>query len=135
MVKQPAISRARGVRQGDQLSSYLFLIVAEGLTRLADEAVRNKLIRGLGPSEECRVSLIQYADDTIFFCEARKKQLRKLTFIWNLFEWTSGLKVIKEKTKLFYTGCSENKGIRLAKILDCKVGTFPTKYLGLPPFQ
>ncbi len=67
-----------------------------------------------------------------FFCEARKTQLRNLRFIWQLFEWASGLKVNKEKTELFYTGRSAHKGSLLANILVCKVETFPTKYLGLP---
>ncbi len=88
----------RGVRQGDPLSPYLFLLVAEGLARMTEAAVSNNLIYGVGPTAECRVTIIQYSDDTLFFCATRKKFLRNLKFIWLLFEWASGLSVNMDKT-------------------------------------
>ncbi len=122
----------RGLRQGDPLSPLLFLLVAEGLTRLVDKAVSNDLLRGVGPSRTCKVSCIQYADDTVFFCEAKKRQVANLLFVWQLFEWASGLKVNLPKSELFYLGQVEQKGERLAEILGCKLSSFPIRYLGLP---
>ncbi|OAY73468.1 hypothetical protein ACMD2_19577 [Ananas comosus] len=42
------------------------------------------------------------------------------------------MKVNKEKSELFYTGQVEGKARSLADLLECNVGTLPTKYLGLP---
>lgn len=75
-----------GVRQGDPLSPFLFLLVADCMARLADKAISNNLIKGLGPKDARRVTIIQFADDTFFFCEAKKRYLRNLKFLWQLFE-------------------------------------------------
>lgn len=37
----------RGIRQGDPLSPYMFILAAEVLTRLFIEAKKNKLISGI----------------------------------------------------------------------------------------
>ncbi len=126
------IKTRRGLRQGDPLSPYLFLLVAEGLARLLNEAVSNGLVKGVGPSAEAKVALVQYADDTFFFCEAKGKQVKNLRFVWHLFEWASGLKINLNKTELYYFGANEARGGGLAEMLGCKRGYLPTKYLGLP---
>lgn len=55
------------VRQGDPLSPYLFLLVAECLARLTEKAERSNLLTGIRPTRESSVALIQYADNTLFF--------------------------------------------------------------------
>lgn len=97
------IKTKRGVRQGDPLSPFLFLLVAECLARMTTVTFNNNLLKGLGPSEASRISIIQFADDTFFFCEAKKRYIRNLKFLWQLFKWATGMKVNKEKSELFYT--------------------------------
>ncbi|KAL6562915.1 hypothetical protein OROHE_005502 [Orobanche hederae] len=57
----------RGIRQGDPLSPFLFLIIAEGLNALVGRAVERDLLRPVEVGRE-RVSIfhLQYADDTLF---------------------------------------------------------------------
>ncbi|XP_071713330.1 uncharacterized protein [Rutidosis leptorrhynchoides] len=58
----------RGVRQGDPLSPFLFILAAEGLNLLAKAAVRNTMFEGVEIGvEKIPISHLQYADDTIFF--------------------------------------------------------------------
>ncbi len=107
----------KGLRQGDPLSPFLYWLVAEGLARLVDKAVGNHLRRGIGPTEEAKVAIIQYADDTIFFCEAKKRQIRSLRFMWQIFEWALGLKINRNKKELFYLGSGATRGEILVEII------------------
>ncbi|XP_071695504.1 uncharacterized mitochondrial protein AtMg01250-like [Rutidosis leptorrhynchoides] len=58
----------RGVRQGDPLSPFLFILVAKGLNVLTKKAVRNRCFSGVEIGrDKILISHLQYADDTIFF--------------------------------------------------------------------
>jgi len=59
----------RGLRQGDPLTPFLFLIVAEGLTGLMRKAKSSGIFKGVEVgSQKVQVDLLQFADDTLFFC-------------------------------------------------------------------
>jgi len=84
---------SRGLRQGDPLTPFLFLVVAEGLTGLVREAVKANLLTGLKVGrKETLMSLLQFADDTLFFCEDSFTNVVTLKAILRGFELASGLK-------------------------------------------
>lgn len=61
----------RGLRQGDPLSLFLFNVVAEGLNILVKRANELGIIKGVEVgSRRINVSYLQFADDTLFLCEA-----------------------------------------------------------------
>ncbi|XP_068474709.1 secreted RxLR effector protein 78-like [Phaseolus vulgaris] len=84
---------SRGLRQGDPLAPFLFLVVAEGLTGLVREAVKANLLTGLKIGRKgTLMSLLQFADDTLFFCEDSFINVVTLKAILRGFELASGLK-------------------------------------------
>ena len=128
---------ARGLRQGDPLSLYLFVLGMDILSRLINEAMeRNFLsgckIGGVGEEEELELSHLLYADDTMLFCKDNPNNLAFLGWILMWFEAFSGLKINLGKSKIFLIGGRENVEGLMAE-LGCKVGLVPTTYLGPPP--
>ncbi|XP_071718492.1 uncharacterized mitochondrial protein AtMg01250-like [Rutidosis leptorrhynchoides] len=77
----------RGVRQGDPLSPYLFIIVAEGFNMLMKRAIESSLYKGLViGKDKVKLTHLQYADDTVFFEEWNKSNLRNLIKLLICFE-------------------------------------------------
>jgi len=58
----------RGLRQGDPLSPFHFLLAAEGLNVLMKVVVDSNLFTGynIGTQESIAISHLQFADDTLF---------------------------------------------------------------------
>ena len=63
----------RGLRQGDPLSPFPFVIGVEALSRMVKMAANASLIGGFSTADYCPlISHLQLADDTLIFCEANK---------------------------------------------------------------
>ena len=126
---------SKGLRQGDPLSPYLFVIRMEALSCLINRAVEGNYFAGsriaVGRGEDLVISHLLYADDTLIFCQANIEQLKYLSWILMWFEALSGLKINLNKSEVIPIGIVDNVE-ELASELGCKVGSLPTPYLGLP---
>ena len=125
----------KGLRQGDPVSPYLFVIGMEALSCLINHAGEGNYIAGsriaVGRGEDLVISHLLYADDTLIFCQANIEQLKYLSWILMWFEVLSGLKINLNKREVIPIGTVDNVE-ELASELGCKVGSLPTPYLGLP---
>ncbi|KAJ9707156.1 hypothetical protein PVL29_002241 [Vitis rotundifolia] len=126
---------SRGLRQGDPLSPYLFVIGMEALSRLIHRAVRGGFLSGCrikGRSGDgAEVSHLLFADDTLVFCEASQDQMAHLSWLLMWFEAISGLRINLDKSEILPVGRVENLEA-LALEVGCKVGRLPNSYLGIP---
>ncbi|RLN23448.1 hypothetical protein C2845_PM07G29970 [Panicum miliaceum] len=129
----PFFRTYQGLRQGDPLSPILFNLVADALSALLDKAVAKKHIVGvLDYLIQGGISHIQYADDTVIMIDGSDQSILNLKLILYCFEWLSGLKINFHKSEVFVFGADQNEKERMANMLNCKLGTFPMKYLGIP---
>ena len=93
----------RGVRQGDPLSPYLFVVVVETLAL----AIRqNEAIKGISIGKE-ETKLLQYADDTTVVLSDRDSA-RALFNLLEVFRKLSGLKINTSKTEGMWIGSLRN---------------------------
>lgn len=99
----------------------------------SSRAAAANLISGLKPAIGVpSVTHIQFADDTIIFCDANEHQVKNVKIIMLCFEAVPDLKVNFFKSELIAVGASDEQVLALADILGCKVGEFLASYLGLP---
>jgi hypothetical protein len=72
-----------------------------------------------------------YVDDTIFFLKADLKNVEDVMCALLAFEALSGIKINYAKTELIPIHLDDGETTQFAKLLGCKVFSFPIKYLGV----
>jgi len=124
----PWITVKRGLRQGDPMSPYLFLLVAGVLQALIrnDGTVRHPL----DPSQTCPI--LQYADDTLLLLRGDLADVSKVKHILDQFALATGLRINFHKSTAVPMHMDEQFAAQCVAALGCRQETFPQVYLGLP---
>ena len=125
----------KGLRQGDPLSPYLFVLGMEVLDALIWRVVAGRFLSRCciwgGRRPTLNISHLFFVDDTVIFCEAKKENLTHLSWTLFWFEAASGLRINLAKSEIIPVG-EVDEIDELAMELGCKVGPLPSQYLGLP---
>lgn len=126
----------RGLSQGDPLSPYLFLFIAEGLSHLILEANKNKRLSGMVCSNGPLISHLLFADNSLVFCKANEQELSYLKHILEIYEKASGESINYKKSSILFLKKKTNKDRKsfLSSILGVKSVEDFGKYLGIPSF-
>ena len=131
---QGMIHPTRGIRQGDPLSHFLFLLCTEGLHGLIQQATMSGDIKGYslcrhGP----KLTHLLFADDSLLFCKSTPEECGKVLDILNQYEVALGQKVNKSKTTIFFsTSTLEDARQEIKGMLGLQEISQYEKYLGLP---
>ncbi|MCI04470.1 RNA-directed DNA polymerase (Reverse transcriptase), partial [Trifolium medium] len=116
----------RGLRQGDPLSPFLFLIAAEGLGMLMNKAATiGRFVGYEFGNQGVRLSQLQFADDTLIMGPSTMENVAVIKATLHLFELILGLKVNFHKSRLVGIKVSTVWVREAAKVLNCKVGVIP----------
>ncbi|KAL0011163.1 hypothetical protein SO802_006271 [Lithocarpus litseifolius] len=128
------IHPSRGIRQGDPLSPYLFLLCAEGFTALLKEAESEGRIKGVSICRGApQITNLMFADDSLLFCQATRAEGETITEILQTYERASGQRINLEKSSAYFSSnTSDRQKGQILDVLGVKeVDRFET-YLGLP---
>jgi len=130
--KMPPFKPTHGLRQGDPLSPYLFILCMEKLSISINKVVLQGNwepihIINSGP----KLFHLLYADDILLFSKARNSQLRLISNLFNRFSHASRLKINLSKSRSFYSsGIPQAKINKLKSISGIRSTISLDKYLG-----
>jgi hypothetical protein len=124
----------RGLRKGDSLSPYLFIICVDGFSRLITQAQQESLIHGVKVAPTApETTHLFFADDSLLFCRATKEEATNMRNIIQRYQEASGQLVNMNKSKLIYSKRVPNTTIMdIAQILPMQMVEQFSKYLGMP---
>ncbi|XP_074322978.1 uncharacterized protein LOC141659936 [Apium graveolens] len=128
------ITPRKGLRQGDPLSPYLFLLYVEGLSNALDEASGNSSITGckICPTAPSVTHLL-FADDSFLFFQASVEKATNIKELLLSYETCSGQSVNFQKSGVYFSANVNNaKQDEISAILGVHNDLTKIKYLGLP---
>jgi len=123
----------RGVQQGDHLSPLLFVLAADFLQTILNNARRNNHLSLPLPLPHYEdFPILQYADDTVIFMKGDVTELNHLKELLHTFAESTRLKVNFDKSMMVPINIAEDRFDELATTFGCTKGSLPFTYLGLP---
>lgn len=124
----------RGIRQGDPMSPYIFILCSEVLSGLCRKAQEEKKLQGIRVATNSpRVNHLLFADDTLFFCRTNKRSITTLQRILALYEQASGQKINHLKSGITFSNHTpQDLKEKIKTELGIEKEGGSGKYLGCP---
>lgn len=126
------ITPERGLRQGDPLSPFVFILCAETLVHVMNRAEQRGEIHGMKLSKHCpAVQHLLFADDSFFLCRANLPEISEFLRCLKLYGNSSGQVINFQKSAITYGADPIMKRL-IAEMSGIKKEGGDGKYLGLP---
>ena len=128
------VKPTRGIRQGDPLSPYIFIMCSEVLSGLCNRAQEDGSLKGIKVARGSpRLNHLLFADDTIFFVKASQESSATLQALLTRYEKASGQYINVDKSSITFSKRTPGtlKQAVKSKLNISKEGGVG-KYLGLP---
>ncbi|XP_020254858.1 uncharacterized protein LOC109831820 [Asparagus officinalis] len=123
---------ARGLRQGDPLSPYLFFLGMEYLSRRLNTLKNDSLFKHHPKCSKLNITHIFFADDLLLFGKANIYSIAKLYDCLQEFSQVSGLEVNPNKCSVYFSGIDDRLKQQICTVLNFLEGVLPVRYLGMP---
>ncbi|GJT89436.1 RNA-directed DNA polymerase, eukaryota [Tanacetum coccineum] len=115
----------KGLKQGDPLSPFLFILVMESLHLLLNNILSAGLFKGIRINGSLTLSHLFYADDVVFIGKWDKANFITIVHVLKCFFLASGLKINIHKSKLMGIGISHEEVNTTANLIGCTTFTTP----------
>jgi hypothetical protein len=126
----------RGLRQGDPISPYLFLICAEAFSCLLNAADEDGRLEGVRVAKEASsFNHLMFTDDSLILLKVNEDSIVHLLQILELYESCSGQNVNIDKSSLVVSkNTKEREKKSMMEDLGITKEAPNEKYLGLPVY-
>lgn len=125
----------RGVRQGDPLSPFLFVLAQQVLTINLNQWIQQGQII---PYQQGRnvlpISHLLYADDVLIFSNGSNRSITAPMELLHTYERSSGQLINVEKSGFYIWAKAERRAVPISNITGIPRRNFPFTYLGVPMF-
>ncbi|XP_062074993.1 uncharacterized protein LOC133779000 [Humulus lupulus] len=122
----------RGLRQGDPLSSLLFVICMEYLSRILAKVACKHDFHFHYRCTELKLTHLCFADDIILFCRGDIISILRLLQGFKRFSGSSGLQANENKSAFYCHGMPEEEVKRIQFASGFSKSQLPFRYLGIP---
>ncbi|GJX72614.1 RNA-directed DNA polymerase, eukaryota, reverse transcriptase zinc-binding domain protein [Tanacetum coccineum] len=124
--------KGRGLRQGDPISSYLFTLM-EVFTLIMNSKIQQaKNFKYHVGCKEMKLTHLCFADDLLVLCHGNEESVIVIKEALDLFSKVSCLKPNINKSTIYFSNVDIGEKCRILNIMPLQVGSFPTRYLGVP---
>eukprot|EP00253_Pinus_taeda_P003035 PITA_03035 len=122
----------RGLRQGCPLSPLLFLLVAEGLSRLIHKARREEKVKGIEVEINLYITHLLFVDDILIFTNGNCSELKELKCIFDLFLKATRMQINSGKSQACIADFERRERNRMVNLFPFPIQPLeaPFKYLG-----
>ena len=125
---------SRGIRQGDPLSPYLFILCSEVVSGLCNRAQEDGSLKDIQVARVCPyINHLLFVDDTMFFLKSNKASRAALKNIMRRYKTASGQLINTEKSAITFSSktlADLKHTVKDDLQIQKEGGT--GKYLGLP---
>lgn len=122
----------RGLRQGDLLSPYLFVIAMNMLSLMLNKAASDLKIKYHQKCSKSKLTHLCFADDLLIFTEGSLSSVQNVLQVLREFELRSGLAVSVQKSSFFASGLTQQELDEIKVSTGMPNGLLPVRYLGVP---
>ncbi|KAJ0938354.1 putative RNA-directed DNA polymerase [Helianthus annuus] len=122
----------KGMRQGDPLSPFLFVVAMEALSCLLNKAREVGVVSGISlPNDGPHLSHLFFADDALILGKWDASNALNIVRVLRCFYACSGLRINLGKSNLYGIGVSDSELGAMADVVGCTPDSLPFRYLGL----
>nr|GEV38670.1 RNA-directed DNA polymerase, eukaryota, reverse transcriptase zinc-binding domain protein [Tanacetum cinerariifolium] len=121
----------KGLKQGDHLSPFLFLLIMDSLYLSFQNLVNEGLFKGVSVSSSLHLSHLFYADDVIFMGQWSETNINILVQALDCFYKALGLWMNLNKSKLMGITVEDELVSRVGIKMGCSTLKTPFSYLGI----
>lgn len=122
----------RGLRQGDPISPYLFVLCMEYLNRCLGELRQNKRFHYHPKCKRFNITHVCFADDLLLFSRGDASSVQQMMTVLEKFGAASGLKANQLKSCIYFGGVKQAIKQEILQMTGMTEGELPFRYLGVP---